>query len=75
MGIDKYAIGNCDRVTDLNTAATIYVVVSYYTCLSSELTCPSGYTLSGNKYYSKWSEWSSEPITGNDNIEVDTRIS
>ena len=73
MGIDKYAIGNCDQVTDLKTDATIYVVVGYYTCLSSELTCPSGYTLSGNKCYSKWSEWSSEPITGKDNIEVDTR--
>lgn len=73
MGIDKYSIGNCDMYYNDNLGRDMYVTVGYYTCISNELTCPSGYSLSGSKCYTAWSNWSSTPVTPNVTTEVQTR--
>ena len=73
MGIDKYSIGNCDMYYNDNLGRDMYVTVGYYTCISNELTCPSGYSLSGSKCYTAWSNWSFTPVTHNVTTEVQTR--
>ena len=45
----------------------------YYVCERSTSTCPSGYTLSGNKCYGPWSSWSYTEVTANANREVQTK--
>ena len=46
-----------------------------YRCVRYSYKCPSGYTLSDQKCYSSWSEWSYTKVTANENREVEVKQS
>lgn len=45
----------------------------WYSCLYSESVCPAGATMTNNKCYGAWSNWSSTPVAASSTREVQTR--